>query len=138
VTDGASSTTLLDEVAGIAVLVSAVASLALTLYAGRRNPSSFLIGLFAIWVVSPFVGFVVAIAWRRWKRRSRRPLLWSILLLGLLSVAAYGRAVFGAAEGPLAFWFLVAPALSWSVLALVLAIHRWTEGPREASRPPPR
>jgi hypothetical protein len=131
------STTLLDEVAGIAILVSAVVSLVLTVYAGRRNPSSLLMALFAIWVVSPFVGFVAAIAWQRWKRRGRRALLWSILFLGPLSVAVYGRAVFGTAKGGLAFWFLVAPAVSWSVLAVVLAVDRWRTGSARALDAPP-
>jgi len=47
-------------VALVAVVVEAAGSIGSMLYVGRHNPSRMLLVLFAIWVLSPFVGLVLA------------------------------------------------------------------------------
>ena len=66
--------------ARVAVLIGAVGSVGLTLYAGRQNPSNLLLVAFAIWVLSPFVLIIlVDSASMRWPSsvspgaRRRRP-----------------------------------------------------------------
>src|ERR1039458_3421627 len=58
---------LLRSVAPIAVVVAAVGSVVLTLYASRGNDSHILQTLFAIWVLSPFVALIFAnMVFKRW------------------------------------------------------------------------
>ena len=51
---------LLHAVALAAVVAAAGGSVGLMLWVGRHNPSSVLLLLFALWVVSPFMGLQLA------------------------------------------------------------------------------
>ena len=42
--------------ARLVLVIGAASSVALVVYAGRRNPSRVLIGLFVLWVLAPSVG----------------------------------------------------------------------------------
>jgi len=42
----------------IVVVLSALGSLACTIYAGQHNRSVLLVGMFAVWVVAPFAGLL--------------------------------------------------------------------------------
>ncbi len=73
----------------IPVVVGALGSVGLTLYAGRHNDSRLLVALFAIWVLSPFIA--VLIASRRWWAFARRlvvPLASWLLLTMVVVIAA--------------------------------------------------
>ena len=60
----------------IAVLAGAVGSLGLMLRVGHRNNSRILIGLFGIWVLSPFVAIVWAnLVSKRWSVPTRTALI---------------------------------------------------------------
>ena len=101
----------------IAVLTGAVGSAASTLYVGRHNSSPILIGLFVVWVLSPFVGLAVA------DPGSKR---WSVLALAvtLASLGIYGDAVFNPPRERAAFVFLMVPLGSWLLLAIATFLSK--------------
>ena len=105
------------------VWIAAVGSLACTVYTGRHNSSVLLDILFAVWVVTPYVGLV----WmNRLPDRSARDLAAAIRASSLvLCLASLGLYVAVAASPPghhTAFAFLVVPATSWvTILTMWLA-----------------
>src|SRR6266545_1410735 len=110
---------LLRTTALIAVLAGAVGSLGLMLRAGRRTPR-FLLVLFVIWVLSPFV----ALAWasmvsKRWSILAQTTLYCVTLVLTLGSLAIYGGLVVPPAGSPAAFVFVLVPPVSWVLLTVV-------------------
>jgi len=113
---------LLRTIAYIAVLICSAWSVRFTLQAGHRNPSRFLMALFVIWVVSPFVGLMFAsFTPRDWSIFSRAAVYSITLVLSLGSMAIYGRVALGPPRAKPAFVFLVTPALSWLVLATAVS-----------------
>jgi cation transporter-like permease len=107
----------------IAIVVGAIGSVVLMLHAGRRNPSSFLIFLFVIWVLSPFLLLALAnIISQRWSRLTRGTLYCVTLVLTLSSLAVYAHRAFGPPRPQAAFIFIVVPPLSWLLIAIVVSI----------------
>ena len=106
--------TALRSAARIALAAGAAGSLALMFYAGRRNPSVILMGLFAIWVLSPFVGLALAdLRSTRWPPQARTTLHAVSLLVGLGSLIVYGADALRALAAHPAFVYLaVPPAMS--------------------------
>ena len=110
---------LLRAVALIAVVAGAGGSLGLMLRAGRRTPR-FLLVLFVVWVLSPFV----ALAWanmvsKRWSVPTRATLYCVTLVLALASLAIYGELVSPPPGSPRAFVFVAVPPASWLLMATV-------------------
>jgi len=101
---------LLRAAARIAVVAGAVGSIGLMLRAGQRTPR-FLLVLFTIWVLSPFV----ALAWanvvsKRWSVLTRATLYSVTLVITLGSLAIYGDVVVVAPPGSAnTFVFVVVP-----------------------------
>jgi len=94
-------------------------SLGFMLRAGRRTPR-FLLVLFVIWVLSPFV----ALAWasmvsKRWSILAQTTLYCVTLVLTLGSLAIYGGLVVPPAGSPAAFVFVLVPPVSWVLLTVV-------------------
>jgi hypothetical protein len=107
----------------IATAAGAIASVGLTLYVGRHNPSRILLSLFVIWVLSPFVALVCASAVsKRWPVPTRATLYGVMLVLTLGSLAIYGGVAFGPARATPAFAFLVVPLVSWLLIAVALPV----------------
>ena len=98
----------------IAVVVGAVGSVGLTLYAGRHNDSRLLVALFTIWVLSPFIA--VLIASRRGWAFARGPLYAVSLILTAGSLAMYWHPAWRPPRSGPAFVFLVVPLASCSFL----------------------
>jgi hypothetical protein len=115
---------VLRSVALIALLVGALGSVGLTLLAGRRKGSPLLLlGLFAIWVLSPFV----ALAWvnmvsKRWSVIIQATLYSTMLVLTLSSLAIYADVALGPLRVKTAFAFVVVPPASWLFIAIVVSI----------------
>ena len=112
---------LLRTTAIIATSAAAVGSLGLMLYLGRRNDSIILMGLFAIWVLSPFMALLANVVSKRWSELTR------ITLYGLMLVLAVGSLIIYAAvalnpPAKLAFPFLVVPLGSWLLITIVISI----------------
>jgi hypothetical protein len=93
------------------------------LRAGQRTPR-FLLVLFTIWVLSPFV----ALAWANvvstlWAVLTRAALYGVTLVITLGSLAIYGDVVVVAPPGSAkAFDFVVVPPGSWLLMAIVVPI----------------
>src|SRR5437879_1308157 len=114
---------LLHSASLVAVLAGAVGSVGLMLHAGHRNPSRLLLVLFALWVLSPFMALVLAnMVSKRWSVLTRATLYAVILVITLGSLAIYGALVFGPLRAKTGFIFLVVPAASWLLIAIVVAI----------------
>ena len=105
----------------IALFVGAVGSVALTLYVGQSNSSHLLIGMFAVWVLSPFA-LLALIAGRSKSRSSRAMLYGLIIVLSAATLLVYGDVALGPSGGKKAFVFLVTPAASWLLTGIVMAI----------------
>jgi hypothetical protein len=112
---------LLRSAAVIAVVAGAAGSIGLTLHACRRVGSpGLLMGLFAIWVLSPFVilavGYVVS---KRWSVHTRATLYGVTLVVTVASLAIYGAVALGPSI-PRAPVFVLVPPVSWLLIAIVV------------------
>jgi hypothetical protein len=117
---------ILRAAALIAVSAGAVGSVALTLHAGRRNPSRLLMVLFALWVLSPFVALVLAsVVSKRWSMVTRATLHTLMLILAICSLAIYGVVALGPPRAQTAFVFVVVPPASWLLMAISLGAALW-------------
>src|SRR6266567_1910293 len=106
----------------IAVLAGAVGSLAFLLQAGRRTPR-FLLILFVLWVLSPFVALVWAnLVSKRWLVLTRATLYSVMLVVTLASLAIYGAVALGLSKARPAPVFLLVPLASWLLTAIVVPI----------------
>lgn len=98
-----------------AAVIGAAGSLALMLHAGRRQQSRTLILLFAIWVLSPFAGAVLADTFSR----TGRPLLYvATLFITVGSLLVYGFSTMKAGTV-----FLLVPLASWLLIAAAVAVN---------------
>ena len=112
-----------------AVLAGAVGCFGLMLYAGRRQKSLILIGLFTVWDLSPFVGLVCAhVISKHWAVLTRATLYSVMLVLTLGSLAIYGDVVLGPPRAKTAFVFVVVPPASWLLIAIVVPIAALISG----------
>jgi hypothetical protein len=111
----------LGAVALIAAVTGAVGSVGLMLRAGQRTPR-FLLVLFTIWVLSPFVALGWAnIVSKRWSAVTRATLYAVTLVIALGSLAIYGGVLVVAPSGsPPAFVFVAVPPGSWLLLTIVV------------------
>jgi len=101
----------------------AVGALGLTLYTGRHNNSRLLLLAFAIWVLSPFVVFLMADARAtRWPPPARTTLHGAMLLVTSATLAIYGVVALGPPRPKPASFFLVVPPLSVTLLAVAVSI----------------
>lgn len=106
------------------LFVGALSSFVLMLYTGRNNSSVILLGLFTIWVLSPFVFlFWANRVSNRWAVFSSMPLNNLMLIISGGSLLAYIVAFFGTSKTP-AFIYLLTPFLSWLILLISLFIAR--------------
>ena len=120
---------LLRAAAPIAALAGAVGSIGLMLHAGRRNDSRFLLLLFALWVLSPFIVLVLAnVLSKRWTALTRATLYSVTLVLTLSSLAIYGDVALGPPRAKTAFVFVVVPPASWLLIAIVVPIAALISG----------
>jgi hypothetical protein len=106
----------------IAILIGAVGSLILLFYAGHSQKSVILIALFTLWVLSPFVGVLIAdrIS-KRWTVITHMTLYWLILVITLGSLISYSE-IFGQLGAKPAFKFLVIPLISWLLIVTVIPL----------------
>jgi hypothetical protein len=115
-------------IANWSLRLGALVSVALTLYAGRHNPSLLLPVLFVLWVLSPFLGLIAA---QRIAHRSPAHIAKAIhaatLVLTLCAVLIY--ALVDVAPPPhIAFAFLAVPAACWlAILTLLIAARLATK-----------
>jgi len=105
-----------------AVLVGAVGSTILLLHAGRNTPR-FLLVLFVIWILSPFValGWANMVA-KRWSLLTRATLFCVTLVITLGSLVAYAGRISPPKGSSRAFLFVIVSPASLLLLALAVPI----------------
>ena len=105
----------------IAVVAGAAGSIGLLLQAGQRVGSPrLLLGLFAIWVLSPFVVLVAAyVVSKRWSVLTRATLYGVMLVVTVASLVIYGETALGPPR-PKTAVFVVVPPASWLLMAIVV------------------
>ena len=113
---------MLRAIALVGVSVGALGSVVLMLYAGRHNGSLILMGLFAAWVLSPFLALLLADAVM--KNFTRVTLYCAMLAVALVSLVIYGYVALGPPRAKVAGAFVVTPPVSWGVIAIAVAIER--------------
>ena len=123
----------------IGLAIGGAASLALTLYAGRHQRSVILILLFALWVVSPFLGILCAhLISDRWLRFARIMLYALTLCVVSICPGIYAAVAFGYTTLKMGFVFLVVPFACWVLLGLVvgqaLFLSHRSSGPLNAKQ----
>jgi hypothetical protein len=112
----------LHAIALIIVLGGAAGSLGLMFNAGRNQRSILLIILFTGWVLSPFIGLLVAnVISKRWSMSTRATLYFLILFITLGSLVCYSGAFSPPGTKP-AFKFLIVPLISWLLIMVVIPI----------------
>lgn len=114
--------------ARIAIPAGAAGSLALMVYAGRRNSSRILLLLFTLWVLAPFLAAAgLNLRSKRWPVLTRAALYTVTLVVALGSLAAYGAVAWHPPKQQAAFPFVVVPLISWLLMAAV-PIAAWRSG----------
>jgi hypothetical protein len=114
---------IIRTIALVVVLIGAVCSLGLMLNAGRHTPVLLLV-LFVGWVLSPFIGLLIAnkIS-KRWSVPTRVTIYCLMLVLTLVSLVSYSGALTPPETKP-AFIFLIVPLISWLLILTVIPIAR--------------
>ena len=103
----------------IVLLICALISMWLTIYAGRHNNSSLLVTMFALWVIFPFVILLIEfLISKSWTGRKQRLLYSLMIIISLLSLLVYSN-ILSPAGTKTAFVFLAFPLLS---LLVILAL----------------
>ncbi len=126
--------TLLHAVALAAVVAAAGGSVGSMFWVGRHNPASILLLLFALWVVSPFIGLQLANTFsRRWSVRTQATLHAVTVALALGSLAIYWYVALRPPTPTPAFVFLVMPLASWLLLATAVLAAARQSGTRARS-----
>ena len=125
---------LLRTAAVIVLWAGAAGSVGLMLYAGHRvGAPHLLLGLFAMWVVSPFVLLAMAyVVSKRWSILTRATLYCVTLVVAVASLAIYGAAALVAARPKTAVFVIVAPA-SWLLTAILVATAAFLSRSRSPS-----
>jgi len=120
------------RLARIAALIGAVGSVALVIYAGRHNNHPFLVVLFALWVLSPFLAFEIATRLSvRWPSHAPAALDGLVVLAALASLAVYSYAVIRPGR---AVPFVIVPLVCGSLMLIVVASSVFVAGRRDSNR----
>jgi hypothetical protein len=114
----------LRTVALVVLFTGVVGSFSLVLYNGRNNKSILLIALFVAWVLSPFIGLLIADKISKgWTDITRKTLYIIMIVLTLVSLLSYSG-ILSPAGTKTAFVFLVIPLISWVVISILILITR--------------
>ena len=114
---------MLGRTAKLALMLGGAGSVALLLYAGRRNPSLLLTLLMALWVLAPFAIVGVAL-WRsrRWPTAVATAVARVSVGLALASFALYAIDALRPFSAKAAFMFVLVPPVSGVVAVAVCAL----------------
>ena len=101
------------------LLIAAAISVACVLRVGHLNPSRLLILMFVLWVLAPFAGYLWMLQRSSVGSQASRS---TFVVMSVLSLIAYGWVTFGPPMRKPASVFLVVPAISLLVSAIVMWI----------------
>jgi hypothetical protein len=115
---------LLSIISRVATIVSAIGSVALLLYMGRRNKSIVLMVLFSIWVLAPFVeGLLLnALIAKRGSAFAQTALHVAMLILAVASLALYADTILRPPVSQPVFRFVLFPVVSSFLIIIVVVI----------------
>jgi hypothetical protein len=103
-------------------------SLILTFHMGRKNNALILTLLFAVWVLSPFIAFLMSeVISKSWSIFARSALYSLIVVLTLGSLLSYGGVLSLPGVKP-AFVFLIVPLISWILLVILVLLNERLSG----------
>jgi hypothetical protein len=113
----------------ILVLLSALGSLACTLYAGHHNRSFLLAGMFAAWVGAPFVGMLAVLRGAEGGSAKGVRLVRALaIFVSLASPALYIAFLLLPPGHSAAAPFLVIPVVSWVAIAAMMVAAQSKDG----------
>jgi hypothetical protein len=102
--------------------IGAGISINLTLYAGHANKSVLLVGLFLVWVLSPFAAILVAHArYRLGSGMIRITIYCLMLVISVISLLGYSGRLSPPGARP-AGVFLIVPLLLWVLMLIVIPV----------------
>jgi hypothetical protein len=105
------------------LFIGSLASVVLVLYAGRHNASGFLNILFSGWVLSPYIGLLIANRISgKWHILTRTILSWLMILISVVSILCY-CGIFRLSGTKPAFIFLIIPFVSWILIVAEMVIN---------------
>ena len=108
----------------VALSVSSIGSLYFMFNVGRNQKSIFLLVLFTGWVLSPFVGLVIANTISKpWLVPARKTIYRVMVILSIASLIAYSGILSPTNLKP-AFMFLIVPLASWVIILIVILFHK--------------
>lgn len=125
-----STPAVLEVAAHLALIAGTAWAVFCTLYTGRHNPSLVLMGLFLVWVCSPFAGFAFALrSARRYGLGVVKALQANCIVVTATAAILYGAMAFSAPSHHKAAAFLVVPAASWLAIGAFLVMSRFMLAP---------
>jgi hypothetical protein len=128
----------LHRTAQVAAVVGAVASVALTLYAGRNNNLPLLMILMSGWVFAPFMGYALASRYARGRATSTRAVLDGIIVLvAVVSLLIYARGALSPLASKPAAVFVAVPIAAWLLMLVGVALTALISRRRSRSVPIP-
>jgi hypothetical protein len=110
----------------VALVVGAAGSIGLMLHA-KQHPPPFLVGLFVVWVLSPFAALGVAHrVSKRWALGTQATLYIVTVFIALASLLIYGDDAVNHRTAHPAFVYVAVPPVAWllGVIALLIAALR--------------
>ena len=117
-----SNQNILQTTALTTLFAGTIGSLYFMLNAGSNQKSIILVGLFTVWVMSPFVGLFVATRFTKRRTGKVNSLYYlTMFVLSVFSLTAYSGILTPPQTKP-AFNFLIVPFLSWLVILTNLFI----------------
>ena len=126
---------ILRKTAFTAALVATIVSVGLMLRACRFNDSGVALALIAVWILSPMIALVLAeVVAKRWLIFGRATVHGLMLVVALGSVIIYGMDVFIPLSPRKGFPYALVPALSWLLIAIVLAVAAFRTHARGKNR----
>ena len=120
---GSKKNNTLRAVTFMIVLAATAASLYFMFSIGRNQKSISVIAFFVGWIVAPFIG--IFLLTERYQRFVSRPsfFYWLAMVASVASVVCYSGLVAPLGPKP-AFIFLLAPFISWVLIAILFAFTR--------------
>lgn len=113
----------LRSIALLALVLGAAGAMILMLRAGGRSRPLLLVPLFAAWDISPFVLLWIADRFAlSWTRATRTALYLLMVIVAVGSVAYYVADAIWPRPAQPAFPYVIAPPVSWLLIAAVLGI----------------
>ena len=120
----------LRAMARLAVVAGAIGAVALMLYVGRRQQHYWLLIMFVVWDVAPFLALGFADLYTaRWSAAARTTLYIVTLVVTVISLAVYLDVIIHPRPQPAAP-FLIMPVVAWLIMLTAVPMAAYMSGER--------